>query len=73
MRDMLKASERRDLDDELVAAAIEGLSARPKRMSPKWFYDETGSALFEDITRLPEYYPTRTEICLLYTSDAADE
>jgi dimethylhistidine N-methyltransferase len=39
----------------------EGLSANPKRLSPKFFYDETGSALFERITELPEYYLTRTE------------
>ena len=56
-----------DLDADLVAAAVEGLGSTPKRMSPKWFYDETGSALFEDITRLPEYYPTRTEISILQT------
>ena len=34
-------------------------------MSPKWFYDAAGSRLFEDITRLPEYYPTRQEAALL--------
>ncbi|MEU7481611.1 L-histidine N(alpha)-methyltransferase [Lentzea sp. NPDC042327] len=38
-----------------------GLTADPKWVSPKYFYDATGSALFEDITRLPEYYPTRAE------------
>lgn len=45
--------------------AIEGLSAQPKRLSPKYFYDATGSALFERITLLPEYYPTRTELGIL--------
>jgi uncharacterized SAM-dependent methyltransferase len=40
--------------------AIEGLSQFPKRLSPKYFYDATGSELFEQITVLPEYYPTRT-------------
>lgn len=49
----------------LLEAAREGLGARPKWMPPKWFYDEAGSALFERITRLPEYYPTRTEISIL--------
>jgi dimethylhistidine N-methyltransferase len=49
----------------LLDAALEGLTARPKRMEPKWFYDEAGSALFEQITRLPEYYPTRTEVSIL--------
>ncbi len=45
--------------------AIEHLSAHPKRLSPKYFYDATGSELFEAITRLPEYYPTRTELSIL--------
>jgi dimethylhistidine N-methyltransferase len=44
---------------------IAGLSANPKNLSPKYFYDETGSLLFEDITGLPEYYPTRTELGIL--------
>src|ERR1700722_2413483 len=38
-----------------------GLTASPKTLSPWLFYDEAGSALFEQITELPEYYPTRTE------------
>jgi L-histidine N-alpha-methyltransferase len=42
-----------------------GLTARPKWLPPKWFYDKIGSELFEEITRLPEYYPTRTERALL--------
>lgn len=41
------------------------LSTRPRQLSPKWFYDETGSRLFEQICELPEYYPTRTELQLL--------
>src|SRR6202043_1098740 len=44
---------------------IEDLSQHPKRLSPKYFYDATGSELFEAITRLPEYYPTRTELSIL--------
>ena len=40
---------------------IAGLSASPKRIPPKYFYDNEGSRLFEDITRTPEYYPTRSE------------
>ena len=43
----------------------EGLSKPQKSLSPKWFYDAEGSRLFEDITRLPEYYPTRQEAVLL--------
>jgi L-histidine N-alpha-methyltransferase len=45
--------------------ALVGLSARPKWMPPVWFYDERGSELYEQITRLPEYYPFRTERSLL--------
>lgn len=42
-----------------------GLSAHPKRLKPKYFYDEPGSHLFEEITYQPEYYPTRTELGIL--------
>jgi dimethylhistidine N-methyltransferase len=44
---------------------LDDLSQRPKRLSPKYFYDATGSELFEQITLLPEYYPTRTELGIL--------
>ena len=44
---------------------IENLAQYPKRLSPKYFYDATGSQLFEQITVLPEYYPTRTELGIL--------
>lgn len=44
---------------------IAGLSSSPKSLPPKWFYDARGSRLFEAITRLPEYYPTRQEAALL--------
>src|SRR3954454_7623301 len=44
---------------------LDGLSAHPKRLPPKYFYDATGSELFEQITLLPEYYPTRTELAIL--------
>jgi dimethylhistidine N-methyltransferase len=45
----------------LAADARAGLAATPKSLPPKWFYDAAGSELFEQITRLPEYYPTRAE------------
>jgi dimethylhistidine N-methyltransferase len=45
--------------------ALEGLTQTPKTLSPKYFYDAAGSDLFEQITLLPEYYPTRTEIGIL--------
>jgi len=53
---------------EMVADAAIGLTDQPKRLSPKWLYDTVGSALFERITKLPEYYPTRTETALLRSS-----
>lgn len=43
----------------------DGLTATPKSLPPKWFYDGVGSDLFDQITRLPEYYPTRTEATIL--------
>ncbi|MCW2689736.1 MAG: putative methyltransferase [Mycobacterium sp.] len=42
-----------------------GLAQSPKSLPPKWFYDPVGSDLFDQITRLPEYYPTRTEAQIL--------
>lgn len=51
--------------DSFAADVIAGLSAEPKSVPPKYFYDLAGSALFERITRLPEYYPTRCEIGIL--------
>jgi L-histidine N-alpha-methyltransferase len=49
----------------LRADVLLGLTAHPKELPPKHFYDARGSALFEQITALPEYYPTRTEAALL--------
>ena len=46
---------------QMLAEVAAGLAAPQKELSPKYFYDHRGSELFEDITRLPEYYPTRTE------------
>ena len=57
-----------DADAALRADARAGLTADPKHLPPKWFYDARGSALFEQITQLPEYYPTRTERALLERS-----
>jgi L-histidine Nalpha-methyltransferase len=51
----------------LRADALAGLTATPKSLPPKWFYDAQGSALFEKITELPEYYPTRAERSILRT------
>jgi L-histidine Nalpha-methyltransferase len=49
----------------LRADVLSGLSATPKTLPPKYFYDERGSALFDEITRLPEYYLTRAETSIL--------
>ncbi|MET9920316.1 L-histidine N(alpha)-methyltransferase [Streptomyces sp. NPDC006435] len=48
-------------DAALRADVLHGLTRCPKTLPPKWFYDARGSELFEEITRLPEYYPTRAE------------
>ncbi|MFE3167012.1 L-histidine N(alpha)-methyltransferase [Streptomyces sp. NPDC059224] len=48
-------------DAALRADVLNGLTATPKTLPPKWFYDARGSELFERITELPEYYPTRAE------------
>jgi L-histidine N-alpha-methyltransferase len=54
-----------DAHAALRADVLLGLTARPKELPPKYFYDARGSALFERITALPEYFPTRTEAALL--------
>ncbi|MER7045112.1 L-histidine N(alpha)-methyltransferase [Streptomyces jumonjinensis] len=56
----------RTLPEDATGAALsedvlQGLTSTPKVLPPKWFYDARGSELFEEITRLPEYYPTRAE------------
>jgi L-histidine N-alpha-methyltransferase len=50
-----------DLALALRSDVRRGLGTRPRELPPKWFYDERGSLLFDAITRLPEYYPTRRE------------
>jgi L-histidine N-alpha-methyltransferase len=60
------------LAPDAAARALEadvrvGLTSTPKTLPPKWFYDDRGSELFDEITRLPEYYPTRTERAILLT------
>ena len=49
----------------MLAEVAAGLSAAQKELPPKYFYDHRGSELFEEITRLPEYYQTRTERAIL--------
>ena len=57
--------------DDFLRDVLEGLTARPASIPPKYFYDQKGSKLFDQITGLPEYYPTRTEIAIL-RQNAAD-
>jgi L-histidine N-alpha-methyltransferase len=63
--------ERHHSDSDAVAGLAhdvrEGLTSTPKTLPPKWFYDAVGSELFEEITRLEEYYPTRREREVLTT------
>ncbi len=54
-----------DLETALADDVRSGLTATPKELPPKWFYDDRGSDLFDQITRLPEYYPTRAERAIL--------
>ena len=49
----------------MAADVRAGLTKPFKELSPRYFYDERGSELFEEITRLPEYYPTRAERAIL--------
>jgi dimethylhistidine N-methyltransferase len=67
MRELL--AERFSLfDHEFEAAVLDGLSRPQKTLPCRFFYDARGSELFEEITRLPEYYPTRTEAAILAES-----
>ena len=54
-----------DVLGQMRVDALKGLQTPEKSIPPVWFYDERGSRLFEDITQLPEYYPTRAERALL--------
>jgi dimethylhistidine N-methyltransferase len=63
-----RPTPRRDAKSAFATDVIAGLTATPKRLPAKYFYDKTGSQLFEQITALPEYYPTRTELKILQES-----
>jgi L-histidine N-alpha-methyltransferase len=62
-----------DAREALATDVHEGLTSTPKTLLPKWLYDDAGSELFEQITRLPEYYPTRREreILIAHAGDIA--
>ncbi|MDX3275265.1 MULTISPECIES: L-histidine N(alpha)-methyltransferase [Streptomyces] len=53
---------------ELRTDVVRGFATSPKQLSPKWLYDADGSQLFDEITRLPEYYPFRTEQAIIADS-----
>lgn len=61
----IQADAPRDSRAEYAADVREGLSAEPKWISCRWLYDAAGSAIFEEICALPEYYPTRAEVEIL--------
>jgi L-histidine N-alpha-methyltransferase len=71
MTDLTVHLTQEDVARGLRSDVLTGLTATPKTLPPKWFYDARGSELFERITRLPEYYPTRAEREIL--GDRADE
>lgn len=52
-------------DDPELAGLLADLSSKPAHLSPRYFYDDAGSMLFEAICELPEYYPTRTELSIM--------
>ncbi len=61
----LELRDRMPSRDQLSLELLQRLSERQKRIPPKYFYDERGSRLFDQICELPEYYPTRTELAIL--------
>jgi dimethylhistidine N-methyltransferase len=65
MRELLSERYALEGENEFAAAVIDGLSRPQKTLPCRFFYDARGSELFEEITRLPEYYPTRTEAAIL--------
>src|SRR5690349_16095295 len=67
---MMTTGTASDLAQALRSDVLHGLMQTPKSLPPKWFYDSTGSDLFDQITRLPEYYPTRAEAQILRARSA---
>jgi dimethylhistidine N-methyltransferase len=62
---LAKAHPFEEQTSAFASDVLDGLSKHPKQLAPKYFYDAAGSELFEQITLLPEYYPTRTELGIL--------
>ena len=61
----LEVTDQAPAREEFLRDALGGLQASPKTLPCKYFYDERGSKLFDDICELPEYYPTRTELGIM--------
>lgn len=74
MNASIKLLDLEPAEDDLLGDVLAGLSATPKRLPSKYFYDATGSRLFERICEQPEYYLTRTELQILreHAGDMAD-
>lgn len=72
--DLIDRAHAREVDNAFLADVLAGLSQAQKTIPARWFYDLAGSQLFEQITQLPEYYPTLAEIDLLraYGAEIAD-
>jgi len=65
VEDRIRFTDLKPVVENMAEEVLSGLKADPKQISPKYFYDAAGAELFEQITELPEYYPTRTEMTLL--------
>ena len=68
---LLKLKKFEPESDDILAEIIDGLAQPQKELPSKLFYDERGSSLFDKITKLEEYYPTRTEVSIM--NDNIDE
>ncbi|HET8613380.1 MAG TPA: L-histidine N(alpha)-methyltransferase [Sphingomonas sp.] len=68
---MHQRTTREEADPAFRADVLDGFAARQRAVPARWLYDRRGSELFEEITRLPEYYPTRAEAAILSEQGAA--
>lgn len=70
---LINLSRSSEVETNAGSDVIQGLTKTPKTLPPRYFYDDRGSELFEEICELPEYYPTRTEAAILqqYASEIA--
>lgn len=65
MSGLIEFHDRAPVGDDFLRDVLHGLTGTPKSLVPKYFYDDVGSALFEAICALEEYYPTRTELAMM--------